>query len=86
MDSSWLPPTFPGCCLQSRRHWASASVGSDFLKLRVLEKPPALWHKVGGPVTGGGAGCGAQASDQTHFFLVGSPSSSTARPGALVIQ
>lgn len=52
MDSSRLPPTFPGCCLQSRRHWASASVGSDFLKLRVLEKPPALWHNVGGPVTG----------------------------------
>lgn len=43
---------------------------SDFLKLKMLEEPPRLWHQVDGPIIEGGAGSGPQATGQIHFFLM----------------
>lgn len=63
-----LPPLLSRCCPKSLRHGASASAESDFLKLKMLEELPSLWHQVDGPVTEGGAG--TQATGQSHFFLV----------------
>lgn len=65
-----MPPLLSRCCLQSPRHRASASAESDFLKLKMLEKLPSLWHKRDGPVAVGGAEFETQATGQSHFFLV----------------